>query len=92
MGILMSLAWSLSGVLVGWGVTSLRASMAFARSREQMSHEIRLWQEEAQRYKAVADQVSQEKKAWAEGIKQGREEVISLVPLLLLAQRKDVTP
>ncbi len=88
MEVLLALVWSLAGAIAGWGITSIRATMAAARAREQMIREIRVWQEETQRYKAVADRLAREKESWAAGIRQGRDDVISMMPLLIEAQQR----
>ena len=82
------LVWFLAGAIAGWGVTSLRAAGTLSRARKQMRREIRHWQSETERYKAVADRHAQEKAAWAAGCKQGRDDVITIVPMLLAAQQR----
>jgi len=82
------LVWFLAGAIAGWGVTSLRAAGTMSRAREQMRREIRHWQSETERYKAVADRHAQDKAAWAAGCKQGRDDVITIVPMLLAAQQR----
>jgi hypothetical protein len=88
MDVLLALVWSLAGAIAGWGITAFRATMAAARAREQMIREIRAWQDETQRYKAVADRLAREKESWAAGIRQGRDDVISMMPLLIEAQQR----
>ena len=99
MDVLLALVWSLAGAIAGWGITAFRAALAAARAREQaamdatrardeMAREIRAWQEETQRYKAVADRLAREKESWAAGIRQGRDDVISMMPLLIEAQQR----
>lgn len=82
------LVWFLAGAIAGWGVTSLRAAGTVSRAREQMRREIRHWQSETERYKAIADRHAQDKAAWAAGCKQGRDDVITIVPMLLAAQQR----
>jgi len=82
------LVWFLAGAIAGWGVTSLRAAGTMSRAREQMRREIRHWQSETERYKAIADRHAQDKAAWAAGCKQGRDDVITIVPMLLAAQQR----
>jgi hypothetical protein len=59
-----------------------------SRAREQMRREIRCWQAETERFKAVADRLAQEKESWAAGVRQGRDDVITIVPLLIAAQQR----
>ena len=65
-----------------------RAAMDMSRARDLMRREIRAWQEETQRFKARAEQLAQEKASWIAGIKQGRDDVITMVPLLIAAQQR----
>ena len=89
MDVFLTLVWFLAGAIAGWGVTSLRAAGAMSRAREQMRREIRHCQSETERYKAVADRHAQDKAAWAAGgCKQGRDDVITIVPMLLAAQQR----
>jgi len=88
MSVLLALVWCLTGAVAGWGITSVRAAMDMSRARDLMRREIRAWQEETQRFKARADQLAQEKASWIAGIKQGRDDVITMVPLLIAAQQR----
>jgi hypothetical protein len=78
---LLALIWVFIGVALGWRFGSRRStSQALTRARQQMRQEIRYWQEVAERSKVRADQLAQENEAWAAGYKQGREDVIKIVP------------
>jgi hypothetical protein len=78
---LLALIWVLIGVALGWRFGSRHStSQALTRARQQMRQEIRYYQEAAERSKARADQLAQENEAWAAGYRQGREDVISIVP------------
>lgn len=41
-----------------------------------------------QRFKATADRLAQEKESWTAGVRQGRDDVITIVPLLIAAQQR----
>ena len=88
MEVFLILVWFLAGAIAGWGLTSLRAARAISAAREQMRREIRHWQSETERYKAVAERQAQDKVAWAAGCRQGRDDVITIVPMLLAAQQR----
>jgi hypothetical protein len=80
--------WVLIGGALGWRLGSHRAtSRALTQARQQMSQEVRYWQEVAERSKIRADQLAQENEAWAAGYKQGREDVIKIVPHIAAQQR-----
>ena len=84
---LLALIWVLIGVAVGWRFGSRHStSQALTRARQQMRQEIRYYQEAAERSKARADQLAQENEAWAAGYRQGREDVISIVPHIAAQQ------
>jgi hypothetical protein len=75
-----------------WGFTLARASAQHSRLRaemgrlqEELHKEIRHWQEEAARAKSHAAQVARDAATWAAGCKQGREDVIAVVPMLVAA-------
>jgi len=70
MTVLLAVAWFLAGAMAGWGVSTLRAGGTMSRAREQMRREIRRWQPETERFKAVAGRLAQEKESWAAGVRQ----------------------
>jgi Tfp pilus assembly protein FimV len=75
-------------VATGWRFGSRRStSQALARAQQQMRQEVRYWQELAERTKVRADQLAQENEAWAAGYRQGREDVITIVPHIAAQQR-----
>lgn len=88
MGVFLILVWFLAGATAGWAFTSLRAATTVSHARQQMRREIRHWQSETERYKAVADRHAQDKAAWTAGCRQGRDDVITIMPLLLAAQQR----
>lgn len=88
MTMLLAVVWFLAGTMAGWGVSTLRAAVTMSRAREQMRREIRCWQAETERSRAVADRLAREKESWAAGVRQGRDDVITIVPLLIAAQQR----
>ena len=58
-----------------------------ARARADMLREVQHWQETAARATAEAARVAREADAFKAGCQSGREDVISIVPLLMAAQR-----
>ncbi len=79
--------------VAAWAFTMLRVSGQAARLRAEIARidrlarqEIAHWQDEAARARTRAAQVERDSKAWAAGCKQGRDDVISVVPLLIAAQ------
>lgn len=75
-----------------WGFTLARAAAQHARLRaemariqEEMHKEIRHWQEDAARARSHAAQIARDAATWAAGCKQGRDDVITVMPLLIAA-------
>ena len=86
--LLLALIWILIGAAIGWRFGSRRSSsQALTHARQQMRQEIRYWQEQAERSKVRADQLAQENEAWGAGYKQGREDMIKIVPHIAAQQR-----
>ena len=78
------------GVPIGVWTTRSRAraemSRELARLRADMRREVNHWQEAAARANADAARVAREADAYKAGCKSGREDVISIMPLLVAAQ------
>ncbi len=84
---ILILIWILIGAAIGWRFGSRRStSQALTQARQQMCQEIRYWQEHAERSKVRADLLAQENEAWMAGYKQGREDVITIVPHIAAQQ------
>ena len=83
-------AWIILAAVAGWGFTMVHAAAQLARVRddmtrvqEQMHREIKHWQDEAARAKSHAAQMAQEAATWAAGHKQGRDDVVTTLPLIM---------
>jgi len=79
--------------VIAWGCTMVFASARYSRLRdeivriEQMARrEIQHWKDEAARARSHAAQLARDAETWAAGAKQGRDDVITVVPLLIAAQ------
>lgn len=84
---ILILIWVLIGAAIGWRFGSRRStSQALTQARQQMRQEVRYWQEHAERSKVRADLLAQENEAWAAGYKQGREDMITIVPHIAAQQ------
>lgn len=91
--IALTVVWLVIGLAAGWRIASRRVARAASRSlqreleqaREQMSDEVRYWQDQTERIRVQVGQLAQEKDAWAAGYKQGREDVLGIVPPLIAA-------
>jgi hypothetical protein len=78
--------------VTAWGFTLARASAHHSRLRaemtrnqEEMHKEIQHWQEEAARARSHAAQIARDAASWAAGCRQGRDDVIAVMPMLIAA-------
>ena len=82
------------GASIGWQAARSRARAQarreLARARAQMRREVTHWQEAAARATAEAARVAREAEAFKDGCKHGREDVISIMPLLVAARQSPV--
>jgi methylthioribose-1-phosphate isomerase len=76
-------AWSAIAATAAWGLTLRHASAVLRQHQATMDEEVRVAQAETARARARAAQLSRELASWTAGCKQGREDVMTLVPLLL---------
>jgi hypothetical protein len=79
--------------VIGWGITMAFASARHSRLMDEIvrieqlaRREIQHWQDEAARARSRAAQLARDSETWAAGCKQGRDDVITVVPLLIAAQ------
>ncbi|HEY6480645.1 MAG TPA: hypothetical protein VIZ00_11480 [Streptosporangiaceae bacterium] len=86
MSVLGILGWSVIAATLAWGLTLRRAGAAIAALRADADREIRHWSSLATRERTRAMQLERELERWSEGCRQGREDVVSIVPMLLAAQ------
>jgi hypothetical protein len=77
------------------GLTMVRAAAHHSRLRAEMARverearrEIQHWKDEAARARTHAAQIARDAANWAAGCKQGREDVATVVPLIIAAQEK----
>lgn len=90
MSVLTTICWCAIAATVAWGLTLRRATATIAQIRASTQRETRLWQDEAARARTRAAQLERERAMWSDGCRQGREDVVSIMPALLAAQARDV--
>lgn len=76
------------GGAVAWWFASQRAAEILMQARTAMHREIRHWQQAAARANSEVERLAREAESWSAGCKQGREDVISIMPLLVAAQQQ----
>jgi len=84
---LEALGWSVLAAAAAWAITLGWAWTAIARNRKSAEDELQYWQAEAVRARDMVIQLRQERAAWSSGCRQGREDVIAIMPLLVAAQQ-----
>jgi hypothetical protein len=90
MGALITIAWATIAAVTAWGLTWARAAAAISRLREQMRQEVRHWQDESARAKARAAQLAKDIATWTAGCKQGRDDLVTVLPLIIAALERPV--
>jgi hypothetical protein len=75
------------GWLAAWYRARAQARRVLARARAEMRREVIHWQEAAARATAEAARIAREAEAYKAGHQHGREDVISIMPLLVAAQQ-----
>jgi hypothetical protein len=81
------IGWSVTAAALSWGLTLSWASVAMARSREEMQEDVDHWQAEAMRARQMVIQLKHEAAMWSRGRQDGREDLIAMMPLLVAAQQ-----
>lgn len=82
MDILTGFAGLMIGAVAAWQLVQWRAAAELTRLRMRMDERICYWQDETERARAAAAQLSERTAAWVAGCQQGREDVLSLARAL----------
>lgn len=81
-----------AGLVISWqsGLARARAQMRreLARIQADMRRQVVHWQEAAERANAEAARIAREAEAFRAGHQSGRDDVISIMPLLVAAQQR----
>jgi hypothetical protein len=85
MDALTTIAWATIATVTAWGLTWVRAAATISRLREEMREEVRYWQAESARAKARAAQLAKDIATWTAGCKQGKEDLVTVLPLIMAA-------
>jgi hypothetical protein len=89
MNVLTTICWCAIAATTAWGLTLRRATATIAEARDSHRRDVRRWQDEAARARTRAAQLERELAMWSDGCRQGREDVVSMMPVLLAAQARD---
>jgi len=85
MNVLTIIAWTVSAAVAAWWLALARSAAAISRLREEMREEVRYWQAESARAKTRAAQLEKEVATWSAGCRQGRDDLVTLLPLVIAA-------
>ena len=91
-GALETIGWIVVAAVAAWGLTLAHATSAISRLDTSRRREIQYWKDECARARAHAAQVTQDAAAFAAGNRQGRDEVISIMPLIMAAKESPAGP
>jgi hypothetical protein len=85
MGVVTTIAWTTIAAVTACGLTWVRAATAIARLRKETQEEVRYWQAESARAKARAAQLEKDIATWTAGCRQGRDDLVTVLPLIITA-------
>ncbi len=79
---LLCIGWAVTAAVIVWGLMLIWARIAMADLRKQARQEIRYWQQETTRARDRAAQIAREAATRAEGWKEGRDDVVAIMPMI----------
>lgn len=91
MDALTTIAWVTIAAVIAWGLTWARAVATISRLREETRQEVRQWQDESARAKNRAAQLAKDIATWTAGCKQGRDDLVAVLPLIIAALERPVS-
>ena len=83
---LYCIMWAAIAAAAAWGIATARGCAANARLRAQMRREIGYWQDETTRARALAAQTARDAATRATAWKEGRDDVMAIMPLIVSAR------
>jgi len=82
------IGWSLVSAAAACGITVWWANLALSQLRRSMQQEVEHWKGEAARARDMATYLQHEVAIWSRGAKQGREDLMAMMPLLVAAHEQ----
>lgn len=82
---LYCIAWAVIAAVTAWAIAMARASASISRLQAEIREEIGYWQDETSRARARAAQIARDTAIWADAWKEGRDDVIAMMPLIAAA-------
>jgi hypothetical protein len=91
MTVLYCIAWAVIVAVAVWAITEVRASAAMSRLGAKMREEISYCHDETSRARADAAQIARDAAIRAEGWKEGRDDVMAIIPLIVSPREINVS-
>jgi len=85
MGAVIAIVSATIAAMTAWRLTRAHAAATISRAREQMRQEVLYWQDESARAKTRAAQLAKDIATWTAGCKQGRDDLVTVLPLIIAA-------
>lgn len=82
---LYCIAWAVIAAVSAWAITAAHASAVISRLQAEMRKEIAYWQDETSRARVHAAQIARDTAIRADAWKDGRDDVIAIMPLIAAA-------
>ena len=92
MSVLATILGAIVAAVITWGVTLAYASATIARLQAAWRDEVQRLRAEAVRARTPATQLRPGATNWTQGARQGREYMITMVPLLVAARHRLTEP
>lgn len=89
--VLIIIAFAATAALTAWRLALARTAVASSRLTEEMQKEVRYWQAESARAKVRAAQLEKEVASWSAGCRQGRDDLVAVLPLIIAALERPTT-
>lgn len=89
--ILYCIAWAVIAAVAAWGIMEVRTSAAMSRLGAKMREEISHCHDETSRARADAAQIARDGAIRAEGWKEGRDDVMAIIPLIVSPRDTNVS-
>jgi hypothetical protein len=91
MNVLIIIAFAATAALAVWRLALARSAATISRLREEMQEEVRYWQAESARAKVRTAQLEKEVASWSAGCRQGRNDLVAMLPLIIAALERPVS-
>lgn len=85
------MTWAAIAAIAVWAVMKTRSSAEMSHLEAEMRDEVTYWQGETSRARAYAAQIARDTAIRADAWKEGRDDVIAIMPFIVSALNTDYT-